>query len=131
MTNAGIVKFFIEETINHNNLDVIDQLIAPQVRFHALWTQPLTTPQAIKDNFSELHQVFPDIHAIIQTSIVEHNHVVAHQTWLGTQQQAFLGVPASQRLANLMVLSFFKLDDRQIVEAYYAINWSQYIPKAR
>jgi steroid delta-isomerase-like uncharacterized protein len=126
VTSAGIIKFFIEEVINHKNLLVIDQLIAPSIDFHALWTRPLTTRQAIKDNYLKLHQTFPDIHAIIQTSIIEQQHVVAHQTWLGTQQKMFLGVPASHRHVSLTVLSFFKLQDQQITEVHQAINWPQH-----
>jgi predicted ester cyclase len=73
--------------------EMIDEVVDPDVLFHAPVPSELTGPQAIKQVWEVLLRAFPDIHVAVEDVIAEGDKVVSRNTVTGTHQGEYLGIP--------------------------------------
>ncbi len=113
--NKEIVRRY-QEAYNTNNLDVLDEVLAPDWRTNA-W--PEGVPQDIetaKGFYQELLKSFPDVQFITEQLVAEGEWVVQRHTFRGTFQNELAGLPPTGKLIELEGVSMFRVGGGKIVE---------------
>ncbi len=115
--NKALFRRFIEEVVNAGNLALIDELVAPDFIEHE--DLPPGVPpgrEGLKAFFAEWRSGFPDGRVTLELEIAEGDLVVGYETWRGTQQGTFMGMPASGRPVTFKVIDIVRVANGQIVE---------------
>ena len=106
-TNKAVVRRLVDEVMNAGNLDVIDDIYAPQLAANARrWIAPF-------------HESFPDVHMVVVDLIAEADKVVGRFTCSGTHRGTWLGHPATgRRFHNIAEVYIFTIRDGRIASAW-------------
>ena len=123
--NKAIMQRF-EDAMNTNDPEImsqtIDQLVAPDVLFHA----PVTTGQngapAVKRVMMMLHDAFPDIHVEIEDMIAEEDKVVARSTVTGTHRGTYMTVPPTGKSVKYNEIFVFRFALGRIAEIWGVVD---------
>ncbi len=119
--NKAVARRLIEEVFNRGNIDLVDELIAPDFVEHE--EMPPGTPAGREGNKAAtimLRSAFPDFKATIDDTVAEGDKVVLRLTWSGTQEGEFLGIPPSGKRFSIPVFDILRIDGGKIVE-----HWGQ------
>jgi predicted ester cyclase len=105
--NKAVVRRLVEEVLNGGQLDVIDELYAPDLAAEARnWIAPFLVS-------------FPDTRMAIIDLIAEGDRVAARFTCSGTHTGEWLGhAPTGRRFEQIDEASFYRLRDGRIVESW-------------
>jgi predicted ester cyclase len=105
--NKAIVRRFIEEFYNRGNLDIADELVAPNFVVHDAVTGVEAGIEDNKRRVAELLAAFSDIHFSIEEQIAEGEKVVTRLIGTGThdknQFQGFAHSGARMRVENIVI----------------------------
>ena len=84
-----------------NNLDILDELLAPDYINHTPATPDLPTgPEGVKGVVTMFRSAMPDLRVIVQDMIAEGDKVATRYTLEGTHRGELFGVPPTgQRLS--------------------------------
>jgi steroid delta-isomerase-like uncharacterized protein len=120
--NKALMRHFYEEVFNKRNLAAIDDFIAPNFVNHSASQLGMTGGdlEHVKQFVSLGLQAFPDLHYTVEDLIAEGDQVVARLTISGTQQGAFLGIPATGKHTTISDIEIFRITNGKAVE-----NWVQ------
>jgi steroid delta-isomerase-like uncharacterized protein len=105
--NKAALRRFYEEVFNRKNLDIVDELLAPDVVDHSFGGQGV---EASKRVFAALHHAFPDLRCEVHDVIGEGELVAARVTFSGTNQGEFMGVPATGRHGVAAGVDFVRME---------------------
>jgi steroid delta-isomerase-like uncharacterized protein len=121
--NKKVVRRFVEECWNQENLIKASELLTDQVRFHDP-VFPSMNPgiQNIKHHIQTCRKAFPDLRFTIDDTIAERNEVVVHWTAHGTHKGPFLGMEPTNRKVTIEGTSIYRLEASRIAETY--ANWN-------
>ena len=105
--NKAMVRRLVDEVLNGGDLDVIDQLYAPELAPAARrWIGPFRA-------------AFPDVHMEILDLVAEDDTVVGRFTCSGTHLGTWRGhPPTGRRFQRIAEVGFFRLHDGRIVHAW-------------
>ena len=105
--NKAVIRRLIEEVVNGGQLEVIDELYAPELtRAARRWIAPFRAS-------------FPDVHMEILELIAEGGKVVGRFTCSATHQGAWLGhAPTGRRFERVDEVSIFRLRDGLITQVW-------------
>lgn len=114
--NKAIVRRWFEET-DKGNLDIIDELCAPDYIDHAppLPDMPLGNAGVREANL-RLRDAFPDTIHIIEDQIAEDDKVVTRLRGRGTFTGEILGIPPNGKVVEITGTSIHRLVDGKLVE---------------
>jgi steroid delta-isomerase-like uncharacterized protein len=87
----------------------IDEVVEPDVLFHAPVPTGATGAQALKQVWPVLLRAFPDLHVAVEDVIAEGDKVVVRDTVTGTHQGEYRGLPPtgkSVRYNEIFILRF-------------------------
>ena len=115
--NKALLTRLYEEGLNRGNLDVIDQLFAPDFVDHSTPDQP-PGPASVRDYFREIRGGFPDIRVNFEDVIAEGDRVVVRTIWIGTHMGSYEGIPASGRRVARTLIQIFRVAENRIVEEW-------------
>ena len=105
--NKAVIQRLIEEVLNGGQLEVIDELYAPEL---AGAPRRWITPFRIS---------FPDVHMEVVDLIAEGDKVVGRFTCSATHLGAWLGhAPTGRRFERIDEVSIFRLRDGRIIQAW-------------
>ena len=94
--NKALVRRFFEEVANQGNLDVADELLAPDFVDHDVIPEKVADIEDVKRNVAELQASFSDYHFSIEEQIAEGDRVVTRVIGSGTHDQGeYMGIPHS------------------------------------
>ena len=82
--NKTVLQRIFDEVINGKNLEVADELYAPEHELHPTVPGIGRGPEGMKSAFAGLHQEFPDVHVEIESMVAEGDLVAVRLTWSGT-----------------------------------------------
>jgi steroid delta-isomerase-like uncharacterized protein len=119
--NKAVVRQLVEEVFNRGNVASIDAYLAPD--FVEREELPPGIPrdrEGVKALTAMLHGAFPDFQATIDDIVAEGDRVVVRQTWSGTHQGEFMGVPPTGRRVSFGVIDILRMADGKCVE-----HWGQ------
>ena len=118
--NKAIVRRYLEEAWNQQNLDVLDELMTADVINHSPTRYQLdleTHKQVLSMYFTGL----PDLHGTTEDLIAEGDKVVGRYTATGTHQGELI-VPATGNQVVWTGINVFRFADGKIVETWWAFD---------
>lgn len=121
--NKALARRFMDEVYNKGNLDLIDEVVAPNWVEHNPNT-PEGMSGRVDDSkrFVEMYRnAFPDLHITIEDLIAEGDKVVMRWTARGTHQGELMGVPPSGNRVEVTGINIERLEGGKFVE-----SWSNY-----
>lgn len=100
----------------------IDELLEPEVLFHAPVPVGATGRQALKQVMTILHRAFPDLHLTIEDLIAEEDEVVGRTTVSGTHQGEYMGLPPTGKSVTYNEIFIFRFADGRIAEIWGVVD---------
>ena len=119
--NKALVRQMVEEVFNRGNVSLADEFLAPD--FVEREELPPGIPrdrEGVKLLTTLLRSAFPDFKATLEDIVAEGDRVVIRQTWSGTHQGEFMGVPPTGRTVSFGVIDILRVAGGQCQE-----HWGQ------
>ena len=118
----GIARRLLEEAFNSGNLDVVDELVAPEfVNHDAALPEPIVGIEATKASIRAYRDAFPDLRMTIELQVAEGDYVTTRWSARGTHQGDLMGMPATGKEATVTGITVDQIVDGRIVESW--TNW--------
>jgi steroid delta-isomerase-like uncharacterized protein len=114
--NRSIVRRFIEETINHGQIDGATQFVWEDVVEQVPFPGQGPGVEGLKDVLRGMRNAFPDLNFSVEEQIAEGDKVLTRFEWTGTHQGDFLGVPATGRSVKVWGMVIDRLQSGRIKE---------------
>lgn len=119
--NKALVGRFVEETFNHGNMSVFDEMVAPDFVEHEQLPPGIPDGrEGVKVMSTMLRSAYPDFKATIDDILAEGDKVVVRMTWSGTHQGEFMGIPATGKSVSIGVIDIIRIAGGKLVE-----HWGQ------
>jgi predicted ester cyclase len=100
----------------------IDEIVAPDVLFHAPVPTGATGAQALKQVMAMLHRAFPDLHVAIEDLIEEGDKVVGRNSVTGTHRGEYLGRRPTGRSVTYNEIFIFRFAGGRIAEIWGVVD---------
>ncbi|MEW9533561.1 ester cyclase [Microbispora sp. NPDC049125] len=114
------------DAVNSGDTEIIsktiDELVEPDLLFHAPVPTGATAVQALKYVWEVLVRAFPDIHVAVEDVIAEGDKVVCSNTVTGTHQGEYLGLPPTGRSVTYREIFIFRLAGGRIAEIWGVVD---------
>ena len=128
--NKALVRRFFEEVANQGNLDVADELLAPDFVDHDVIPEKVADIEDVKRNVAELQASFSDYHFSIEEQVAEGDKVVTRTIYNATHdQEEYRGVIPSGGRITMETVTINRVIEGKIVEARHTANtagfWQQ------
>ena len=114
--NGTIVRRFIEETINHGQIDSAAQFVWEDVVEQVPFPGQGPGLEGLKNVLRGMRRAFPDLYFSVEEQIAEGEKVLTRFEWSGTHESDFLGVPATGRSVKVWGMVIDRLEDGRIKE---------------
>jgi predicted ester cyclase len=113
--NKAIVRRFIE-AYNKHNLDLFDDLVAPDFVDHAHQQQGL---ESLKKIFNIAFIGMPDLHETIEDIIAEGDKVWVRLTYTGTHTGEWFGLAPTGKKVTAMMFAIYRIVNGKLVEGWF------------
>lgn len=120
--NKSIVRRWVEEGWNKQNLALIDELYTPDFYQHEPGPETATDRESLKTFVAGYLAVFPDLHFTIEDLVAEGDRVTWRFAATGTHKGPFMGAPASGKTATITGIIIFRLEDSRIAEGWLNLD---------
>jgi steroid delta-isomerase-like uncharacterized protein len=117
--NKAIVRRAIEEVWNQGNVELADELYAPNIRFQNPGAADIRTLEDFKRWVTAFRSAFPDGYTTIEDLITEGDQVVLRYTFRGTNTGDFvtpMPLPATGKQVIMTGIAIGKLAGGKVVE---------------
>ena len=114
--NKAIVRRFYAEGVH--NPAILDELLAPNYVLHLAGSPPISGVEQAKQLMIAYTIAFPDLQVETEDLIAEGDKVAIRNTWHGTQQGTFLGLPPTDKHVMFSGSDFFHCVDGKIAEQW-------------
>jgi steroid delta-isomerase-like uncharacterized protein len=119
--NEEIVRRWVE-VWNEQNLDAVDDLLAPDFVRHDPNSPEVRGPAAERQ-FIELYlTAFPDLHFTIEELVSNGDTVAVRLTAVGTQRGELLGLPPTGKTVRIAVMEMYRIADGRIAEQWVVMD---------
>ncbi len=113
----ALVRRLIEEGFNQGNLDVADELIAPDMVEHqSFGPNHAAGAEGVKAVMASLRRAFPDFHLAIDDLALAGDTVWLRMTGTGTNDGSFMGHPPTGRRMRTDVFDALRVESDRVVE---------------
>ena len=117
--NKALVRRYAEEVVNRRNLDLLDEIFAPEFVLYGADPDQVSGVEDLKQFFVMLHSGFPDFQGTIEDLFAaEGDKVVLRFTFRGTHQGEFMGVGPTGKQVTMPGIDIFRIVDGKIVELW-------------
>jgi steroid delta-isomerase-like uncharacterized protein len=114
-----IIRRWNEEGWSGGQYDLAYEIISPEMKVHGAGGQAVGMgPDGLIDLIRTWRTAFPDGHMEIDDLIVEGDLVGIRNTWYGTQQAEFYGVPASGKSVAVTSVGLDRVTDGKVSEGW-------------
>jgi steroid delta-isomerase-like uncharacterized protein len=124
-TNKAVFSRF-QDALNSGDLEVIsktvDEIVDPDVLFHAPVPTGATGSQAIKQVWAVLLRAFPDIHVRVEDVIAEGDKVVTRHTVTGTHQGEYNGRPPTGKSVTYNEIFIMRFAAGRVAEIWGVVD---------
>ncbi|WUW19759.1 ester cyclase [Streptomyces sp. NBC_01463] len=100
----------------------VDEVVAPDVLFHAPLPGDRTGVQAIKEVWTVLLRAFPDIQVAAEDVIAHGDRIVSRQTVTGTHRGEYRGMPPTGRSVRYGEIFILRFEGGRIVEIWGVVD---------
>ena len=121
--DVKLCRRWFEEVWNQGRTDVMHEILAPDGLVHGVGAAHDTVrgPKGFLPGYEQLKGAFPDIQFTIEEAISERDIVALRWTARMSHQGDHLGVPATNNPLTVTGMSFARVKDGIVVEAWN--NW--------
>ena len=118
----AIVGRFLDEAFNGGDLDVVDELVAPDfVNHDSANPEPSRGIEAAKASITGYRSAFPDLHVTIEQQIAEGEYVTTRWSARGTHEGDLLGIAPTGKQATVTGITIDRIVDGRFTESW--TNW--------
>ncbi len=115
----AVIRRWNDEGWSGGNYDLANEIIAPVMTVHGAGGQAVGMgPEGLVDLIKTWRTAFPDGYMTVDDIIVEGDLVGIRNTWHGTQQEPFYGIPASGKTVHVTSVGLDRVKDGQVVEGW-------------
>jgi predicted ester cyclase len=122
--NKKIAYLEIDKLWNEGNLDVADQVYAPNQILHFRGESYPFGPDAAKKVVSTWLKAFPDFKFKIEDMVAEGDKVTIRYVFSGTHQGKFWGIAPTGKKINVSQMNIVRFEKGKMVEAWE--NYDEY-----
>jgi predicted ester cyclase len=116
--NEAIVRRFYDELWNEWRLDIVDEIVAPTIRFRGSLGSTAAGSEEFLRYVGDVQAAFPDWHNRIDELLCSGDRVVTRMTWSGTHRGDLGEIAATGERVEYVGAAFFRLTDGLIGEAW-------------
>jgi steroid delta-isomerase-like uncharacterized protein len=116
------IRRIFDEAFNVGNLEVVDEVLAPDHHTHITIGGTPNGPQGLKLMIAIYRTAFPDLLCTVDDEIVEGDRVAARWTMRGTHKGPFLGNQPTGRPVEIQGMIFARLGNGRMVEDWTLID---------
>ena len=118
MSEENQAKFrrVVEEAFGKGNLNVIDELIDPNMIEHSPVPGQEPGLEGLKKLVTEFRTAFPDLRSTVQDLIAEGGKVVGRMTTSGTHRGEFMGISATGKRMEISEIRIVRIANGKAVE---------------
>ena len=115
-TTAAVLSIY--DALNAHRVDLLDDVIAPDARFHlAHLPEPVGRDQ-IKDDMSHYQDAFPDLELTVEDVVVSDDRAAVRIVARGTHRGEFGGIEPTHRRVAVTETDFLRLEGGRVVEGW-------------
>jgi len=108
--------------LNAHDLDAAGTFLAPDFTGHFGSTEPVRGRDGWKLLVGSFLAAFPDIEGTLDDMVAEGDRVMSRETWRGTHQGTFEGIPATGRQVAFQGIAISRIAGGQIVEEWVELD---------
>jgi len=120
--NKAILRRMVEEVICGGNLDLMDELVAPDfVNHHSIATGEASHSIGVENFRQEImrvRSVFPDIAMTTIHLLADGDKVVEHFQVRGTHKGEFMGIPATGKKVEYSGITIVRVANGKLAERW-------------
>jgi predicted ester cyclase len=109
--NKALIRRLVNEGQEKGNVDVVDELLAPDFVDHTPFPDVPPTRDGVKMLFQYLRGAFPDLTVRIDEQVAEDDKVVTRKTFLGTHLGEFMGIPSTGKPVTVEVIDIMDIHE--------------------
>jgi steroid delta-isomerase-like uncharacterized protein len=113
--NKAIVRGYLNEIVNNENMMAFDQYLSEDVVFN----EAKGFREQYPARMQATRRAFPDFHLIIRDQIAEGDKVVTRVTFHGTHQGQFNGIAATGRQVTWPGMAMDRIANGKVVEMWH------------
>jgi steroid delta-isomerase-like uncharacterized protein len=115
--NKATVLRHWEEVVSKGNMDLIDQIFAPDFVAHEA-DQDIRGPEGVRQFILMLRKAFPDLHVTVEDMIAEGNKVVQRWSGHGSHQGELMGLPPSGKRISVSGITISRYEGGKVAEEW-------------
>jgi steroid delta-isomerase-like uncharacterized protein len=119
--NKVLARRVIEEVLNGRNLDLLDELAAPDYIEHSPLPGQGTGIDGIRDRYTMLFEAFEFVFSV-EDVIAEDDKVVLRWTQTGTHIGPLLGMPATHRSSRTTGIEIWRVESGKLAEHWDVVD---------
>jgi predicted ester cyclase len=119
--NKALVRRMFAE-LNQGNLNIIDELVAPDYVEHVAGGPEIVGPSGLKQFIGGFVTAFPDLQIGVEDVIGEQDKVVTRFRLQGTHRGEFMGIAPTGKQVSVSVILISRIANDQFVEDWENID---------
>jgi steroid delta-isomerase-like uncharacterized protein len=117
--NKALARRVLEEMFNKGNLDLADEVFAPDYVDHdPAMPEDIRGPEGFKEYVSIFRTAFPDIHLEIEDQVAEGDKVVTRWTGTGTHEGELMGIAPTGNKVTLPGMEIVRISGGKLAEGW-------------
>jgi len=117
--NKAISRRADEELFDRGNLDVADELFAPNFVYHEPASgEEWHGPESVRQYATMMRAAFPDLQYTVEDQIAEGDKVVTRYTASGTHRGELMGIAPTGSRVEITGISITRVEDGKIGEIW-------------
>jgi steroid delta-isomerase-like uncharacterized protein len=117
--NKQLVRQLYEEAFNEGDLELVDELVAPDVVTHnPIILDAPTGPDSIRGGLEMIRKAFPDFHVEVQDLIAEGDRVAVFLTMSGTNQGDYRRGGATGKRGTMRAFFIWRVAGGKLAESW-------------
>jgi steroid delta-isomerase-like uncharacterized protein len=117
--NKALARRVLEEMFNKGNLDLADEVFAPDYVDHdPAMPEDIRGPEGFKEYVSIFRTAFPDIHLEIEDQVAEGDKVVTRWTGTGTHEGDLMGIAPTGNKVTLPGMEIVRISGGKLAEGW-------------
>jgi predicted ester cyclase len=127
-SNKALVRRLYDEGFNQGSLDVVDEIVAPDVVTHdPIILDAPTGPDSIRSGIEMIREAFPDFHVEVLDLIAEGDRVASYLLMSGTNTGDYRRGGATNRKGSMRAFLLWRVADGQLAESWGMADRFQFL----
>jgi steroid delta-isomerase-like uncharacterized protein len=117
--NKTVIRRFLEEIFEGGNLELVDELFAPDYVLHDPSVPgEVEGPEAMKQYINMYRTAFPDTRFTVEDQLAEGDEVVTRWTGEGTHEGELMGIPPTGQRVTVTGIEFDRVSGSKMQETW-------------